>query len=44
VLGPANSPIASSIAMIAPFIVVPIVSIFTKKPGVKIINKAFERI
>jgi len=27
--GPANSPIASAVAMIAPFIVVPLVSLFT---------------
>ncbi len=44
VLGSANSPIASSIAMIVPFIVVPVVSYFTKKPADKIIQKAFERI
>jgi len=41
ILGPANSPIASSIAMIAPFIVIPVVSSFTKPPEEKIISKAF---
>lgn len=44
VLGAANSPIASSIAMITPFIVVPLVSLFTQKPDQKLITKAFEKI
>jgi solute:Na+ symporter, SSS family len=43
-LGPANSPIASSIAMIVPFIVVPVVSLFTKPPAVELIDKAFANI
>jgi solute:Na+ symporter, SSS family len=43
-LGPANSPIASSIAMIAPFIVVPLVSLFTKPPQQTLIDKAFANI
>ena len=41
-LGPNNSPLAASIAMIVPFIVVPIVSMFTKKVDSEIITKAFE--
>lgn len=40
-LGPKNSPISASIAMIVPFIVIPLVSFFTKPPSQKIINKAF---
>ena len=41
VLGQNNSPIASSIAMLVPFIVVPAVSIMTKPPSTKILDKAF---
>ena len=41
VLGPANSPIASSIAMIAPFFVVPLVSLFTAAPDKAILDRAF---
>ena len=44
ILGPANSPIASSAAMIAPFIVIPVVSSFTKSPDKELIDKAFENI
>lgn len=44
ILGPANSPIASSVAMILPFIVIPIVSLFTKTPDNSLIEKAFENI
>lgn len=40
-LKPAKSPIASSIAIIAPFIVIPIVSLFTKPPKDDVIKKAF---
>lgn len=43
-LGAALSPIASSIGMIVPLMVVPLVSIMTKKPDDGIIAKAFERI
>lgn len=43
-LGPAGSPIASTAAMIAPFIVVPLVSIFTKPPKEALIEKAFNGI
>ncbi len=44
ILGPANSPIASSIAIIVPFIVVPLVSCFTKPPKQETIDKAFKNI
>ncbi|MCU0650925.1 MAG: sodium/solute symporter [Candidatus Omnitrophica bacterium] len=40
-LGQNNSPIASSIAMIVPFAVVPAVSAITKKPNARILEKAF---
>jgi SSS family solute:Na+ symporter len=43
-MGPANSPLAASIAMIVPFIVTPIVSIFTPKVDEEIITKAFSNI
>jgi SSS family solute:Na+ symporter len=41
VLGPAKSPIASTIAMIVPFAVIPVVSFFTVPPSKEIIEKAF---
>ena len=41
VLGPANAPIASTIAMIAPFIVVPVVSVFTARPDDALLARAF---
>ncbi len=44
VLGPSNSPIASSIAMIVPFLVIPVVSFFTKAPEDELIAKAFDGI
>ncbi len=44
VLGPSNSPIASSIAMIVPFFVIPAVSLLTKAPEKELIDKAFEGI
>ena len=44
VLGPAKSPIASSIAMIVPFVVVPVVSLMTNKPSGRRIVKAFKGI
>jgi SSS family solute:Na+ symporter len=44
VLGASKSPLAASIAIIVPFIVVPLVSFFTKKPDNKILEKAFEGI
>lgn len=40
-MGPQNSPIAASIAMIVPFIVIPLVSFVTKPPREEILNKAF---
>jgi SSS family solute:Na+ symporter len=39
--GQNNSPIASSIAMLVPFIVVPVVSMISKPPSTKILDKAF---
>jgi SSS family solute:Na+ symporter len=42
ILGPDNSPIASTIAMIVPFGVVPLVSVFTRAPGKELLAKAFE--
>jgi SSS family solute:Na+ symporter len=41
ILGPANSPLSASIAIIAPFIIVPIVSVFTKAPEKQLIDRAF---
>jgi SSS family solute:Na+ symporter len=41
-LGPSNSPLAASIAMIVPFIVVPVVSFFTPKVTSEILEKAFK--
>lgn len=41
ILGPDNSPIASTIAMIVPFAVVPVVSAFTRAPGKELVEKAF---
>lgn len=43
-LGANLTPIASSAGMLVPFIVVPVVSAFTKKPDDTIIEKAFKRI
>ena len=42
VLGARQSPLASSIAMLVPFIIVPVVSLLTPKVDGKIISKAFE--
>jgi SSS family solute:Na+ symporter len=42
ILGPDNSPIASTIAMIVPFGVVPLVSVFTRAPGKELLARAFE--
>jgi SSS family solute:Na+ symporter len=44
VLGQSRSPLAASIAIILPFIVVPLVSSFTAKPAEAVMNKAFEGI
>lgn len=40
-LGKANSPIASSIAMVTPFLVTPLVSAFTRPPDGAVVEKAF---
>ena len=42
-LGAANSALAASIAIIVPFIVVPIVSLFTPKVDQEVIEKAFKK-
>ena len=44
ILGPDNSPIASTIAMIVPFGIVPLVSAFTRAPGAELIVRAFDGI
>ncbi len=41
VLGAKQSPLSASIAMIVPFIVVPVVSLFTAPPEKEIVDKAF---
>ncbi len=41
VLGAENSPLASSIAMVVPFAITPLVSVFTKKTDPAIVEKAF---
>jgi solute:Na+ symporter, SSS family len=43
-LGSKLSPIAASIAILVPFIVVPLVSVFTRPPQQKAIDKAFDKI
>ncbi|MDR2795604.1 MAG: sodium/solute symporter [Spirochaetaceae bacterium] len=42
ILGPSNSPLTASIAIIAPFIIVPLVSVFTKPPEKSLIDKVFD--
>ena len=44
VLGPANSPLASTIAMIVPFLVVPVVSLISAPPKQELIETAFKGI
>ncbi len=44
VLGADKSPIASTIAMLVPFLVVPLVSSFTRPPATETLEKAFARI
>ena len=39
--GPEHSPLAASIAMIAPFFVVPVVSLFSAPPSPELLDKAF---
>jgi SSS family solute:Na+ symporter len=41
VLGPSQSPLASSIAMLVPFVIVPVVSVLTPKVDEKILSTAF---
>lgn len=43
-LGPAKSPLASSIAMVLPFAVVPLVSFCTRPPDTAAVQRAFDRI
>lgn len=42
--GPAASPLASSVAMVVPFVIVPAVSLCTKPPSPGVIKKAFRQI
>jgi SSS family solute:Na+ symporter len=42
ILGSSRSPLAASIAIIAPFITVPVVSFFTSPPDKKVLDRAFE--
>jgi SSS family solute:Na+ symporter len=42
VLGSSRSPLAASISIVAPFIVVPVVSLFTQPPDKVVLDKAFE--
>ena len=44
VLGARNSPLSASIAIVVPFIVVTVVSLFTAPPQKEILDKAFENI
>jgi solute:Na+ symporter, SSS family len=44
ILGAPSSPLAASIGMLVPFIVIPIVSAFTKAPSDALITKAFANI
>ncbi|MGP1588134.1 MAG: sodium:solute symporter family protein [Treponemataceae bacterium] len=44
IMGSSNAPLAASLAMIIPFIVTPIVSLFTKEVEKNIIEKAFDGI
>ncbi|GHV74945.1 hypothetical protein AGMMS49940_22470 [Spirochaetia bacterium] len=41
ILGASRSPLAASIAIVVPFIVVPVVSLFTAPPDKAILDKAF---
>jgi SSS family solute:Na+ symporter len=41
ILGASQSPLAASIAIVVPFIVVPVVSLFTAPPDKAILDKAF---
>jgi SSS family solute:Na+ symporter len=41
-LGASRSPLTASIAILAPFAVVPVVSLLTPPPGEELLKKAFE--
>jgi len=41
VLGAANAPIAAAVAILVPFIIVPVVSSFTCPPDAALLAKAF---
>ena len=43
-LGSKLAPIAATIAMLVPFVVVPLVSLITRPPAQKLLDKAFEKI
>jgi SSS family solute:Na+ symporter len=43
-LGQSRSPLAASIAIVVPFIVVPLVSLFTSPPEKELLNRAFDGI
>jgi len=43
-LGARNSPLSASIAIVVPFIVVTVVSLFTTPPQKEIVDKAFANI
>jgi SSS family solute:Na+ symporter len=42
ILGPSKAPIASTVAILVPFIVLPVVSVFTKMPNKRLIVKSFK--
>jgi SSS family solute:Na+ symporter len=42
VLGASRSPLAASIAIVVPFVVVPLVSVFTRPPEKELLDRAFE--
>jgi SSS family solute:Na+ symporter len=44
VMGSSRSPLAASIAIIVPFIVVPVVSLFTKAPDKAVLDRSFDRV
>jgi SSS family solute:Na+ symporter len=41
-LGPAQSPLAASLAMLVPFAVLPIISAFTQKPYKIVLDRAYK--
>jgi SSS family solute:Na+ symporter len=44
ILGPSRSPLTASIAILVPFAIVPIVSLFTAPPDKALLDRAFEGI